>query len=128
MEKAKKGKFVNLSVCVNEMRGKPVMSEKISIVGFTDNDKQCIAVSFLYYYNYYYSNDDDDYDDEDDDADNIRWSTGTESRTGTTSTKLKDAEAKFTDIADICEKRVAGIIRRSCRQQARAKERASSHR
>eukprot|EP00972_Heterocapsa_arctica_P112612 16432806-Heterocapsa_arctica.AAC.1 len=61
-------------------------------------------------------------------ADNIRWSTGTEGRTGTTSTKLKDAEAKLTDNADICEKRVAGIIRQSCRQQARAKERASSHR
>eukprot|EP00972_Heterocapsa_arctica_P092747 13678072-Heterocapsa_arctica.AAC.1 len=45
MEKAKKGKFVNPSVCVNEMRRKPVMSEKISVVDFADNDKQCIAVS-----------------------------------------------------------------------------------
>eukprot|EP00972_Heterocapsa_arctica_P106631 15706102-Heterocapsa_arctica.AAC.1 len=33
MEKEKKGKFVNSSVCV-------IMSEKISVVDFTDNDTQ----------------------------------------------------------------------------------------
>eukprot|EP00972_Heterocapsa_arctica_P073100 10797572-Heterocapsa_arctica.AAC.1 len=79
------------------MRIGSVMNEKINVVDFTINDEQCIVVSSPYYYNYYYSNKNDDDDNEDDYADNIRRSTGTKSRTGTTSMKFKDVKAKLTD-------------------------------
>eukprot|EP00972_Heterocapsa_arctica_P017405 2570218-Heterocapsa_arctica.AAC.1 len=119
------------------MHVNPLMTKESNIRDFTDSGVQYIVISSPYYYDYYYSNNDDDYyysnndddyDDEDNDANDIRWSTGMESTPGTTSWKLKGGEVKFTDNADIREKRVARIIERSCRQQARAKERASSHR
>eukprot|EP00972_Heterocapsa_arctica_P105624 15561166-Heterocapsa_arctica.AAC.1 len=63
------------------------MSEKISVMDFTDNDKQCVSSPYHYVYN-----NDDDHDDKDDDANDIRWNTSTESKPRTTPWRLKGGE------------------------------------